>query len=282
MPSPFSSSPLLLDSVTELPPRAPSPVLLTGSHGGLYAAQFALARGIRAALFHDAGIGRDNAGITCLQIFGRLGLPCAAVDSMSACIGNASDTLERGCVSHANPQAQALGIAAGMRVADALSAFQEKQNVRAAEKLVEGLTPQDETRTALEIEGALRRVWLLDSASLISPQDEEAIAVTGSHGGLPGNDPARAAKAAVFCALFNDAGIGRDEAGVRRLAALEERGIAGAVVAARSARIGDANSTMETGILSRVNALAAGLGGHEGMSARDFVELAARHDAGQG
>ena len=95
-------------------------------------------------------------------------------------------------------------------------------------------------------------------------------------------DTARAAKADVFCALFNDAGIGFGEAGVGRLDALEARGIAGATVAALSARIGDGVSTLETGILTRVNALAAGLGGCEGMSARDFVERAARHDTGQG
>ena len=267
----------MLDSVTELPDRASSPVLLTGSHGAIYTAQLALARGIRAALFHDAGVGKDNAGIACLQNFAALGLPCASVDSMSACIGNARDSLERGRVSHANAQACDLGIEAGMRVAEALSAFQEQRDALAARVLDDGQTPQDETRTALDIEGAVRPVWLLDSASLICARDEGAVAVTGSHGGLPGNDPARAAKAPVFCALFNDAGIGKDEAGVRRLGALEERGIAGATVAAHSARIGDAASTFKTGILTRVNAPGAELGGETGMRALDFVELAARH-----
>lgn len=271
---------LALDSVTELPPRASCTVLLTGSHGGLYAARFALARGIRAALFHDAGCGLDNAGIACLEIFGHLGLPCAAVDSRSACIGDAGDTMGRGRVSHANPQAQALGITSMMPVANALSTFHGAVPTHSKERAIVGLAPGSETRTGLEIEGALRRVWLLDSASLISAHDEGAVVVTGSHGGLPGNDPARAAKAPVFCAVFNDAGIGKDEAGVRRLGALEERGIMGAAVAAHSARIGDAASTLGTGILSRVNALAAELGGGEGMTAREFVELAARYDTG--
>ena len=273
-----SPSSIVLDSVTELPPRSVYPVLLTGSHGGAYAAQFALARGVRAALFHDAGSGKDNAGIACLQIFGTLGLPCAAVDSWSARIGNARDTLERGCVSHANAAAMALGIEARMRVADALTAF---QGVSATGASLEDFMPGSETRTALNIEGARRAVWLLDSASLICPRDAGAVVVTGSHGGLPGNDPARAAKAQVFCALFNDAGIGRDEAGIHRLAALEGRGIAGATVAALSARIGEAASTLETGIVSRVNALGVELGGGEGMSAREFVELAARHGTGR-
>lgn len=272
--SPPSSTSIALDSVTELQALSPSRVLLTGSHGASYAAHFALARGIRAALFHDAGIGKDNAGIACLGIFARLGLPCASVDSSSACIGNARDTLQRGRVSHANPQARGLGVEAGMRVADALAAFQA---VGEMEKVLEDLMPGEEARVELEIEGARRPVWLLDSASLLCAGDAGAVAITGSHGGLPGNDPARAAKADVFCALFNDAGIGRDEAGVSRLGALEERGIAGSTIAAHSARIGEAASTLETGILSRINARAAELGGREGMTAREFVELAARH-----
>lgn len=267
----------MLDSVTDLPAHAPSPVLLTGSHGGRYPAHFALARGIRAALFHDAGCGLDNAGIACLEIFAGHDLPCAVVASTSACIGNADDTMERGCVSHANQRAQELGIRAGMPVTEVLSAFQAAVPSLSQGQALEGLTPGEETRSLLDIAGAKRRVWLLDSASLISASDEGAVVITGSHGGLPGNDPARAAKAQVFCALFNDAGIGMEEAGIRRLGALEERGIAGAAVTARSAHIGDATSTLETGILSHLNAQSVELGGETGMSARDFVELAAHH-----
>jgi hypothetical protein len=55
------------------------------------------------------------------------------------------------------------------------------------------------------------------------------------------------------------------------LPALEARGIAAAAVAATSARIGDARSTYEAGVISRLNARAAALGLREGMSARDFV-----------
>lgn len=279
MPTPLPPTIVTLDSVTELQSRAPGPIMLAGSHGGRYAANFALARGIRAALFHDAGCGLDNAAIACLEIFGSLGLPCGTIDSQSARIGNARDTIERGRVSHTNSQAQALGVVAGMRVADALSAF---QGVGEVVEPLEDLTPGKEARVALEIEGARRPVWLLDSASLICPRDAGAVAVTGSHGGLLGNDPARAAKADVFCALFNDAGIGMDEAGVSRLGALEERGIAAASVEALSARIGDAASMLETGVLSRINARAAVIGGKTGMSAREFVELAARYDSGKG
>jgi len=76
--------------------------------------------------------------------------------------------------------------------------------------------------------------------------------------------------------LFTDAGIGVDEAGVTRLPALEARGIAAGTVAAASARIGDARSTYEDGILSRVNRRASALGIVPGMAAREFVAIARR------
>ena len=72
-------------------------------------------------------------------------------------------------------------------------------------------------------------------------------------------------------ALYNDAGIGKDEAGTSRLPALNARGIAAATVSAASARIGDARSTYEDGSISRVNTRAAALGLREGISAREFV-----------
>ena len=96
-------------------------------------------------------------------------------------------------------------------------------------------------------------VWALDSASLVGAEHVGTVVVTGSHGGLLGGRPDTALKYDALAALFNDAGIGIDEAGVTRLPALDARGIAAGTVAAASARIGDARSTYEDGILSRVN-----------------------------
>jgi hypothetical protein len=76
----------------------------------------------------------------------------------------------------------------------------------------------------------------------------------------------------VLAAIYNDAGIGIDDAGTTRLPALEGRGIAGAVVDCMTARIGDGLSTYETGILTRLNPTAERLGGRPGMTAGDFVE----------
>jgi len=54
--------------------------------------------------------------------------------------------------------------------------------------------------------------------------------------------------------------------GVSRLPALDRRGIAALTVAAASARIGDARSSYEDGVLSRVNGSAAALGLKPGMT----------------
>ena len=118
---------------------------------------------------------------------------------------------------------------------------------------------------------ATPQVWALDSASLVLPEHRTTIVVTGSHGGLLGGNPETAVKYDVLGALFNDAGIGKDEAGVSRLPALDTRGIAAATVAATSARIGDARSTYADGVVSRLNRRAAALGLREGISAQDFV-----------
>ena len=82
-----------------------------------------------------------------------------------------------------------------------------------------------------------------------------------------------ALRADALAAVFHDAGVGINEAGVRRIAALDRRGIAAATVAADSARIGDARSVYDDGRLSRVNEAAQSAGAEVGMTTRAFVEL---------
>jgi hypothetical protein len=122
-------------------------------------------------------------------------------------------------------------------------------------------------------------LWALDSASLVGAEHVGTVVVTGSHGGLLGGRPDTALKVDALAALFNDAGIGVDGAGVTRLPALEARGIAAGTVAAASARIGDARSTYEDGVLTRVNPCAAAFGIAPGMSAREFVAIIRRASA---
>ena len=52
---------VLRDSVTKTAAEDAGRVLVTGSHGGLYAANLAARARVRAAIFNDAGIGKERA-----------------------------------------------------------------------------------------------------------------------------------------------------------------------------------------------------------------------------
>lgn len=101
-------------------------------------------------------------------------------------------------------------------------------------------------------------VVLLDSVAQLAPEHAGRIVVTGSHGGA---SAARyALKVATQLVVFNDAGVGKDGAGIAALALLDAAGQAAAAVAHDSARIGEAADTYANGVLSHVNAAAARLG----------------------
>jgi hypothetical protein len=254
---------VMADSITRVGSEAAGTVIVNASHGGIYAAYLAAKLDAAAAIFNDAGIGRDRAGIVGLDYLEEFGIPAATVGHDTARIGDGADMMASGIVSHANRSAAALGARPGQSCRDAAAALQQAPHVHR--------TPPEALEAAFLLVAEAPQVWALDSASLVLPEHKDAIVVTGSHGGLLGGKPETALKYDVLGALYNDAGIGRDEAGISRLPALDARGIAAATVSAASARIGDARSTYEDGIVSRVNARAAALGLRAGISARDFV-----------
>ena len=112
-------------------------------------------------------------------------------------------------------------------------------------------------------------ILVYDSVVKLPPEADGAVVIGGSHAAAYA--AYMSAKFGCRAAIHHDAGIGKDEAGVSRLPALDARGIPAATVSAASARIGDARSTYEDGIVSRVNACAMALGLGEGISAKDFV-----------
>jgi hypothetical protein len=256
------------DSITRVGAEAKGAVVVNGSHSGIYATYVAAKLGVAAAIFNDAGVGRDNAGIAGLDYLAQLGVPAAAVGHMTARIGDGADMMARGVITHANPAAAALGCRAGQSCGEAAQLL--------AQAKAGGREPPPALESAFLLVAEPPAVWALDSASAVGPEHVGTIVITGSHGGLLGGQPAAALKYDALAALFNDAGIGIDEAGVTRLPALDMRGIAAATVAAASARIGDARSTYEDGILSRVNSHAAALDLAPGISAREFVTAVRR------
>jgi hypothetical protein len=263
MPSPTLAPGILAaDTITKLPPEAAGAVVVSGSHGGRYPGYLAASARVRAVILNDAGVGRDEAGIGALGYLEALGIAAATVSHLTARIGDVTDMLARGRISHANRIARAAGVAAGLACRDAA------ERLRAAPHVEADPPPLGEARS--EIDSA-RRIVLVDSASLVRPEDAGRIVVTGSHGGLIGGDPAMALRADAFAGVFNDAGIGVDEAGVTRLPALDRRGIAGLTVSAASARIGEARSTFRDGIVSRANETARRLGAREGEPAEPVL-----------
>lgn len=252
-------------AVAALPPEARGAVLLTGSHGARYAGSVALSAGVRAAVFHDAGLGLDDAGVASLPLFDSLGVPAAAVGHETARIGDAEDMLARGRLTRVNAAARALGVRPGMACAAALPLLETAAEPRYDPPRLA------EARSTLERPGAAHAIVLVDSASLVSAADRGAIVVTGSHGALVGGDPAAALRTEAFAAVFHDAGIGIDQAGIGRLPTLDDRGIAGLVADGMTCRIGDARSVFETGMVSACNETAARLGALPGASVRELV-----------
>jgi len=256
---------LVAPSVTKLGSRHRGAVLVAGSHGGRYAALLAARAGIRAVILSDAGGGFEQAGTAGIAALDDWGIPGAAVDVWSARIGDGADMLARGRISVVNAAAAALGCEAGMAVAACA------ELMRAA-PLPERLPPPgSEDRWLLCPPGPRPAVWALDSASLVAPGDAGAVLMLGSHGGTPGGDPARALMVDALAAVFNDAGIGIERAGLSRLPMLDRRGIAAATVAAATARIGEGRSTWQTGVISAVNETAAAWGARIGQTAPELA-----------
>lgn len=258
----------LADSITAVPVEGLCRVVVCGSHGGLYSAGCALQLGVPAVLFSDAGLGLEGAGIAGLALLQSHGVPGAAVSHDSARIGDAADLWKRGRISALNEAAKACGVGEGMGVRQACALLPAGRRPP-----VSTAAPAEARHAVTDWEGV--PIWLLDSNSLVGPGDVGAIVVTGSHGGLLGGRPETAIKQPVFAAFYNDAGVGIDGAGISRLPALEQSGIAGIAVAAMTARIGDGRSTYEDGIVSFVNDRAAAFGVRPGMRASQAVEALA-------
>lgn len=110
----------LMDSITQVVPSDAGSVAVSGSHGGRSSGHYALAVPLRLAVFNDAGVGKDDAGIAALAMLQACERAGATVAHDSARIGDAEDTWAHGVISHANDAARGLGLAPGQRLQDAV------------------------------------------------------------------------------------------------------------------------------------------------------------------
>src|SRR5437667_4759718 len=94
-------------------PTGPTDVIVVGSYCGTRILAPMFTRGVKAVIATDAGIGKDEAGISGLKRGERIGVPVAVIAAMSAETSNGRSTL-LGEISRANAQARALGVTPGM------------------------------------------------------------------------------------------------------------------------------------------------------------------------
>ncbi len=261
----MENTPRLLDSITDVTEADAELVIVSGSHGGLFPAAIASGAGVRAVIFNDAGIGLERAGISGVVALEQVSMAAAAVDCMSARVGDAKETYEKGRINFANTFAQDLGVAIGMTASEAAGLLES------AEAPTFRLPQQPEARQIRHLTEGGEAIHLLDSASMVGPEHIGQIVITGSHGALIGGSPERALKAPARIAIFNDAGMGPQECGASRLPALDPQNIAAVTVSTNSARIGDAASTLETGVISMANDAAKVLGATPGLSLRGWL-----------
>lgn len=117
------------------------------------------------------------------------------------------------------------------------------------------------------VKGKHCRVVVMDSVAHMERDYKGDIIICGSHGGRS------AAKYLIRFApggaIFNDAGKGKKDAGIRGLDIFSKAGLPAATVDAFSARIGDGMDTYKSGIISAVNQKAIDCGIHIETHARD-------------
>ena len=115
------------------------------------------------------------------------------------------------------------------------------------------------------------KIMTVASCSNVRDEHRGHVVVSGSYGGK--YNAYNAAKWPARAVIMNDAGIGKDDAGIVGLPFLEQIGMAAATVDATTCHIGDGDHILAHGVISRVNAPAAALGCKIGQSVRDCAEL---------
>jgi uncharacterized protein YunC (DUF1805 family) len=249
------------------PPESAGNVIVSGSYGGEYNAYHAAKLGIRGVVLNDAGVGKNNAGTRGLAYLDRVGLPAATADAQTCCIGDGDDMLARGMISYVNQAARRMGCEVGQSVRECA------QILCSGPVVVAELPPiKGGKRYEISAEPGKPKVICLDAAPMLQEADKNAIAITGSHAALFRGRPDNVIGPQLHAVFFSDAGVGKDEAGIRRLSLLDERRMAAGTASAATGAIGDSRDIYNEGVLSHVNQTASQRGVHAGMSVKAAVE----------
>ena len=244
-------------------------VVLGASFAGAPTAAMPMRLGVKGWIAHESGPGKDQAGIGGLPLADRFGVPAAAIATMEAGLSEGM-TLVTGRVSAANETARKLGVKVGMTGGEAGKLMLKGctgKSLNLDDDIDEGIHEVLNTP-----HGKVYAVWSFSRVEGLYPNDVFCVA---SHGGkVMAQYALRARPRGLIC---NDAGKGLNDSGVSGLAAVQElSGIAAATVDTNSARIGDALSTYNDGVISAVNASAASIGVKVGQKASEAAELMLR------
>ena len=107
---------VLADTISYLNESHRGCVVVSGYHCAHTTYDWVKNLGLKGIFLNDAGKGKDNQGISGLPVYDRTGIPAAAIDCMTAMIGDARDAWESGLVSAANNTAAGVGVGEGMAV----------------------------------------------------------------------------------------------------------------------------------------------------------------------
>jgi hypothetical protein len=115
------------------------------------------------------------------------------------------------------------------------------------------------------------KILTVASCSFVRDEHRSHVIVSGSYGGR--YNAFNAAKWGVRGVIMNDAGVGKNDAGIVGLEFLDQISLAAATADAQTCHIGDGDHILAHGIISHVNRSAAKSGCEPGQSARVCAEL---------
>jgi len=110
---------IIVETTSDVTKDNNNDIIVTGSHQGENSGEYLLGCSVKGAIGNDAGKGKENAGVAGLKLLDEKGIPGAAVNTMTARIGDGNSTYEQGKISAVNKSARKLGITEGMSAKDA-------------------------------------------------------------------------------------------------------------------------------------------------------------------
>ena len=240
-------------------------VVVNASYTGVLPARFIAEQAPAGAIGLDCGVGPQGASIAGLWYLEALGLPAATVDVTGVVLGDGADVWAHGRISFLNQPARDLGVREGQ---DVESAARAMLGGRVAASSAAEVT----NRTTVLEHPSGRTVVRTDSIAFGLPEDRgRTVLVTAGHTGRSAVPYLQ--KVAPHAYICSDGGMGRDRSGVAALAVLDADGVPGATVDARTARMGDAGSSWDDGVISAVSDLARTAGVEVGMTCQEAAAV---------